>query len=77
MQDIAPISYHSHSQEDVNQNEDHLEEKEEYPLTREEESSVKEVSFVLDGKLQHFVIAKEVEAAVDQFPEEEDFEFSL
>lgn len=47
------------------------------PLTRQEETAVKEITFVLNGKKEKFVIAKEVEAVVDQFPDDEDFDFSI
>ena len=52
------------------------EEQEPDPLTREEESSVKEVTFVLNGKQERFVVAQEVEAVVDQFPDEDLEDFS-
>ena len=53
------------------------EEIEDDSLTLQEESGVKEVTFVLNGKQEKFVIAKEVQAVVDQFPDDEDLDFSI
>lgn len=73
--------YHSRQLKDIwsrhDQGDEHHRQEEEDPLTRDEESSVKEVTFVLNGKQERFVIANEVEASVDQFPDDEDFDFSI
>lgn len=38
---------------------------------------MEEIKFVLNGKEERFVVAKEVEALVDHFPDEDDSDFGL
>lgn len=47
------------------------------PLLRADGSPMEEIKFVLNGKEEKFVIAKEVEAVVDRFADQEDFDFGL
>ena len=47
------------------------------PLLRADGSRMEEIKFVLNGKEEKFVIAKEVEAVVDHFADQEDSDFGL
>lgn len=47
------------------------------PMHRADGSRLEEISFVLNGKEEKYVVAKEVEAVVDHFGDQDDLDFGL